>query len=84
MTYQVRVFELLYHRDVVEFNIEELVNRLERSSYGDVVFEFNRDFVIHKSFEETIPMYMSSVKVRGKRIYALEYAYLKNSILTSC
>ena len=54
-----RVFELFYNRNVVEFDIEKLVNGLESSSYRDIVLELNRDLMIYEGLEKTGQTYIS-------------------------
>ena len=43
---QMRVFQIVEHGDVVEFDIEVLVDGFEGAADGDVVFEFNGDGVV--------------------------------------
>lgn len=47
------VFQLLYHRNVIELDVEVLIYALERAFELDVVFELNRDFMVNKGFEKT-------------------------------
>jgi len=52
LTNQMWIFQLLYHLYIIQLDIEELVDRLEGAADGDVVFEFNGDFVVDQCFEE--------------------------------
>lgn len=52
--YQVRILELLDDGDVVELDVEELVDALQRAADRDVVLELDRDFVVDEGFEEAV------------------------------
>lgn len=51
-TYQMRVFDLFYHSDIVQLDIEVLIDALECAADRDVVLELYRDFVVHQRLEE--------------------------------
>lgn len=53
-TYQMRVLELLDDLDVVELDVEELVDALERATNGDVVLELDRHFMVDEGLEEAV------------------------------
>jgi len=46
------VLQLIENSDIIEFDIQILIHALQSTANGDVIFEFNRDRVIHKGFEE--------------------------------
>lgn len=47
-----RILQLIYHRDVIQLDVQVLVHALEGAADGDVVLEFHRYFVVHERFEE--------------------------------
>lgn len=49
---QVRIFEVVLHRNVLEFNIQVLVNGLEGTGDFDVIFEFDRNLLVDEGLEE--------------------------------
>ena len=49
-----RVLQLLYHRDIVELDVEVLVDRFQGSADLDVVLELDGDLMVDKSLEEAI------------------------------
>lgn len=53
------VFQFFNDRDVVQFDVEKLVDALERSAYRDIVLQFDRDFVVHERLEEAGTMVSS-------------------------
>lgn len=48
------ILDLLDHLYVVELDVEELVDGLERAADGDVVLELDGDFVVDERLEEAI------------------------------
>ena len=46
------ILELVHHRDIVQLDIQVLIHALQRSADGDVIFQFDGDFVVDESFEE--------------------------------
>ena len=40
-TYEVGILQLIPNRNVIEFDIEVLIDRFQRSGYADVVFELD-------------------------------------------
>ena len=52
MTDQMRIFELFHYLDIIQFDVEVLVDRLEDTSYGDVVLQLDRHLMIDEGFEE--------------------------------
>lgn len=50
--YQMRVFQFFEHRDVVQLDVEELVNRFQRAGDGDVVFELDGDRMVDEGFKK--------------------------------
>jgi hypothetical protein len=53
-TYQVRVFNFFDDCYIVKLDVQVLVHALQCSSYGDIVFEFDCDFVIDQSLEKAV------------------------------
>lgn len=54
VTDQMWILDLLDHLYVVELDVEELVDGLERAADGDVVLELDGDFVVDERLEEAI------------------------------
>jgi hypothetical protein len=48
------IFVLFQDGDVVQFDVEELVDRFEDPLDGEVIFQFDCDFLVDKCFEEGI------------------------------
>jgi len=46
------IFHLFYYGDIIQFDVEILVYRLQRSAYLDVVLELDGDFMVDQSLEE--------------------------------
>jgi hypothetical protein len=69
------VFELFNNTDIFQFDIQILVNTLQRSFDGDVIFELYSDFMVNKSFEKAETVRFSTVKAI--------HTYLKNNISLS-
>lgn len=63
-----RILELLKHLYIIQFDVQELVDGFERASYGDIIFELDGDFVVHKGFEEA-ECYVSVVAVCWRRCH---------------
>lgn len=49
-----RIFQFLYNLYIVQFYIEELIDRFEDAFYGDVVLELDGYFVVDEGFEEAM------------------------------
>ena len=49
-----RILDLLDDLYVVQFDVEILIDRLERSSYLNVILELHSDLVVDKGLEETV------------------------------
>ena len=47
-----RIFHLVNDGDLIELDVEELVDALERPADGDVVLELDRDLVVDQGLEE--------------------------------
>jgi hypothetical protein len=47
-----RVFELFEDLNVVEFDVEELVDRFQHTPNRDIVFELDCYFVVDEGFEK--------------------------------
>lgn len=50
---QVRIFQFLYHLNVVELNVEVLVHAFQNALELDVVFELHGDLMVDERLEET-------------------------------
>jgi hypothetical protein len=59
-----RIFDLLYHSDIIELDVKILIHRLQRSADLDVVFELNGDFMVDQSLKETIQSNISWLSER--------------------
>jgi hypothetical protein len=59
-----RIFDLLYHSDIIELDVKILIHRLQRSADLDVVFELNGDFMVDQSLKETIQSNISWLSAR--------------------
>lgn len=53
-TYQMRIFQLLQHLDIIQLDVQELVDGFEGAFDGDVVFELDGDLVVDEGFEEAV------------------------------
>lgn len=53
-TNQMRVFQLFEHRDVIQLDVEELVDRFQGAGDRDVVFELDGNRMVDESFKETV------------------------------
>lgn len=49
---QVRVLEVVLHRDLLELDVQVLVDGLEGAGDFDVIFELDRDLLVDEGFEE--------------------------------
>lgn len=47
-----RIIPLLNNSDIIEFDVQKLIDGLEGSANGEVVFEFDGYFVVDESLEE--------------------------------
>ena len=52
--YQVRVFQFLDDLDIVELDVEELIDRLERASDLNIVLQLDRHLVVDEGLEKAI------------------------------
>jgi hypothetical protein len=59
-----RIFDLLYHSDIIELDVKILIHRLQRSADLDVVFELNGYFMVDQSLKETIQSNISWLSER--------------------
>jgi len=48
------VFQLLYHRYVIELDIEILIDRFQSSADLDIVLELDGDFVVDQGLEKAV------------------------------
>jgi hypothetical protein len=71
----VGIFQLLYHRDIIESIIEVLVDRFEGAADPDVVLELDGGFVVDQGLEEAF------CDQSGLELGWDEYKYLKKNIL---
>jgi hypothetical protein len=92
--YQMRVFELLHNRNVIQLDVKILVDAFEGAPQLDVVLEFHGDFVVDECFEEAAWVSVSATAVRLRTLHGWEpkiigsiaayehdvQAYLKNNI----
>ena len=75
------VFQLLYHRYVIELDIEILIDRFQSSADLDIVLELDGDFVVDQGLEKAVceNRVLASMRVKDEGI--MDCAYLKKSIL---
>jgi hypothetical protein len=69
-----RVLDFLDYIDVVKFDIEVLVHRLESSPYLDIILQLNGHLVVHQGLEEAVERQLSSP------VLLYQQTNLKNSI----
>lgn len=60
--YHVRISFFVYNSNIVEFNVEELVDRFQSASDSKIVLQFHRHLLIHQSFEERVEELVVSKK----------------------
>jgi hypothetical protein len=75
-----RIFQLLHHLYIIEFNIEVLVDRFQGSANLDIVLELDGDFVVDQGLEEAICRNFVNIE-RLMLKSRTSHAYLKNNIL---
>jgi hypothetical protein len=46
------ILQFIHHRDIIQLDVQILIHALQSTSNGDVVFELDRDFVVHQRLEE--------------------------------
>lgn len=49
-----RIFQLFEHRDVIQLDVEELVDRFQGAGDRDVVFELDGNRMVDEGFKETV------------------------------
>ena len=56
MLYQMRILDLLEHLNLVELDVEELIDGLEGAANGDIILQFDGDFMVYQRLEEAVRM----------------------------
>lgn len=56
-----RILQLINHTNILQLDIQKLIHTLQCPPDRDVILEFDRDFVVHQRFEETIPKLSVSI-----------------------
>jgi hypothetical protein len=59
----VRVFQLLYHRYIIQLDIKILIYRFQRSPELDVVLELYGHLVVDERFEKTVGASLVSTRL---------------------
>ena len=49
-----RIFQLFHNGNLIKFDVEELVDALERTTDRNIVLEFHCDLMIHQRLEEAV------------------------------
>lgn len=55
-----RILQFIDHTDILQLDIQKLIDTLQRPPDVYVILEFDRDFVVHQRFEETMPKAIST------------------------
>ena len=56
------VLHLFHYRDIIQFDVQVLIHALQGASHGNVVLEFDGDFVVHERFEEAEEQHCRGIK----------------------
>lgn len=78
---QVRVFQLVEHDDIIEFNVEVLVDGFEGATDGNVVLQLDGHGLLGQGFEEAVKSLVNIGWKQSEGEGSGTWTDLKNSML---